>query len=65
MNALQIRLSAMYPKRDLKATNEWQFLLNYILTFGAIKEVCIVISFNVWIIELCLVHVQFRYTFKK
>ena len=63
MNALQIRLSAMYRKRDLKATNEWEdILLNYMQTFAAIREVCIVISVNVWIIELCA---QFRYIFEK
>ena len=55
--------------RDVSLTRfksyEWMrghFLLNYILTFAAITEVCIVISVNVWIIELCA---QFRYMFEK
>ena len=64
MNALQIRLSAMYPKRDLKASDKWKdiFIELHLQTFDAIKEVCIVISVNVWIIELCA---QFRCRFEK
>ena len=41
MNAIQIRLSAMYPKRDLKARDEWKdiFIELHLQTFGAKKEV--------------------------